>query len=102
MDTDGHQPEPDEEGEEECPEEGRDASVDARRSEVHRAIVFAAATGRAFAPDQRNSPSRFRFRPPLPLTFRLRVQPSDSASTYLRSVLGARENLRDLAAAFKG
>ena len=39
--------------------------------------------------DQKNSPSRFRFRPPLPLTFPLRVLPSDSVSTYLRSVLGA-------------
>jgi hypothetical protein len=43
--------------------------------------------------DQKNSPSRFRFRPPLPLTFPFRVLPSDSASTYLRSVLGARRRL---------
>src|SRR5205807_1381594 len=46
-----------------------------------------------FAWDQKNSPSRFRFRPPLPLTFPLRVLPSDSVSTYLRSVLGASSNL---------
>jgi hypothetical protein len=39
--------------------------------------------------DQKNSPSQFRFRPPFPLTFPLRVLPSDSVSTYLRSVLGA-------------
>ena len=43
--------------------------------------------------DQKNSPSRFRFRPPLPLTFPLRVLPSDSVSTYLRSVLGAMSTL---------
>jgi hypothetical protein len=43
--------------------------------------------------DQKNSPSRFRFRPPLPLTFPFRVLPSDSASTYLRSVLGASRRL---------
>jgi len=43
--------------------------------------------------DQKNSPSRFRFRPPLPLTFPFRVLPSVSASTYLRSVLGARGTL---------
>ena len=43
--------------------------------------------------DQKNSPSRFRFRPPLPLTFPFRVLPSDSASTYLRSVLGASSTL---------
>jgi hypothetical protein len=41
------------------------------------------------ARDQKNSPSRFRFRPPFPLTFPFRVLPSDSVSTYLRSVLGA-------------
>ena len=43
--------------------------------------------------DQKNSPSRFRFRPPLPLTFPFRVLPSDSVSTYLRSVLGASSTL---------
>src|SRR5262245_63060262 len=43
--------------------------------------------------DHKNSPSRFRFRPPLPLTFAFRLLPSDSVSTYLRSVLGARRNL---------
>jgi hypothetical protein len=35
------------------------------------------------------SPSRFRFRPPLSLTIGFRLLPSRSASTYLRSVLGA-------------
>src|SRR5881392_3946746 len=39
------------------------------------------------------SPSRFRFRPPNPLTFGFRLLPSVSASTYLRSVLGANRNL---------
>ena len=60
---------------------------------VHRRIVQCdkAPKRRSPAPgrDQKNSPSRFRFRPPLPLTFPLRVLPSDSVSTYLRSVLGA-------------
>src|SRR3989440_11655554 len=51
--------------------------------------------------DQKNSPSRFRFRPPLPLTFPLRVLPSDSVSTYLRSVLGASIKLRNASHAFK-
>ncbi len=51
--------------------------------------------GRPTARDQKNSPSRFRFRPPLPLTFPLRVLPSDLASTYSRSVLGASTKLRD-------
>ena len=43
--------------------------------------------------DQKNSPSRSPFRPPLSLTFPLRVLPSNSASTYSGSVLGARGNL---------
>ena len=43
--------------------------------------------------DQKNSPSRSPFRPPFSLTFPLRVLPSNSASTYSGSVLGARKNL---------
>jgi len=44
------------------------------------------------------SPSRFRFRPPDPLTFGFRLLPPVPASTYLRSVLGASGNLgEDLA-----
>ena len=42
----------------------------------------------------KNSPSRWRFRPPLPRTFGFRLLPSGAASTYSRSVLGARRNLR--------
>ena len=38
----------------------------------------------------KNSPSRWRFRPPTPLAFRFRVRPSGSASTY--SALRARCN----------
>ena len=46
------------------------------------------------------SPSRWRFHPPLPLAFRLGlaafpVQPSEAASTYSRSVLGALATLRE-------
>jgi hypothetical protein len=48
-----------------------------------------ASRTKRFAFGPKNSPSRFRFRPPLPLTFPFRVLPSDSVSTYLRSVLGA-------------
>ena len=43
--------------------------------------------------DQKNSPTRLHFRPPNQLTFRLRVRPLGSASTYLRSVVGASGNL---------
>src|SRR5216110_1069078 len=43
--------------------------------------------------DQKNSPSRFRFRPPSPLTFPFRVLPSEPASSYSRSVLGASSTL---------
>src|SRR5262249_50226839 len=39
------------------------------------------------------SPSRSRFRPPFSLTFGFRLRPSSSASSYFRSVLGARGNL---------
>src|SRR5205823_14799787 len=52
--------------------------------------------------DQKNSPSRFRFRPPLPLTFPFRVLPSDSVSTYLRSVLGASSTLTCQASGSRG
>src|SRR6185436_18524282 len=43
---------------------------------------------------RKNSPSRWRFCPLSPLTFRFRVRPSGGASTYSRSVLGASRNLR--------
>jgi hypothetical protein len=49
---------------------------------------------RAACSDHKNSPSRWRFRPQLPLTFRLRVRPPGAASTYSRSVLGASGTLR--------
>jgi len=39
---------------------------------------------------QKNSPSRWRFRPPNLLAFRFRVPPPGPASTYSRSVLGAK------------
>src|SRR5439155_439312 len=57
--------------------------------------------GRRCAPDQKNSPSRWRFRSPNRPTFRLPVQPPDSVSTYLRSVLGASANLKHCAPPFK-
>ena len=43
---------------------------------------------------RKDSPSRWRFCPLSPLTFRFRVRPSGGASTYSRSVLGASRNLR--------
>src|SRR3954451_7426870 len=52
--------------------------------------------------DQGNSPSRWRFRPPHLLAFRLRVLPSGVVSTYSRSVLGAIDTLRNGHVPFKG
>jgi hypothetical protein len=45
--------------------------------------------GARSARDQKNSPSRFRFRPPCRPTFGFRLRPPGWASTYSRSVLGA-------------
>src|SRR5579884_2891930 len=50
----------------------------------------------------KSSPSRWRFRPPLPRTFGFRLLPSGAASVYSRSVLGARGKLTGLADGFKG
>src|SRR4051794_33906436 len=52
--------------------------------------------------DQKNSPSRFRFRPQSRLTIRLRVLPTGSASTYLRPVLGAIRTVGIAPIRFKG
>jgi hypothetical protein len=43
-----------------------------------------------------------RFRPPPPRTFAFRLLPSGAASTYSRSVLGARGNLDAAASTGKG
>src|SRR6266571_2309679 len=43
--------------------------------------------------EQKNSQSRFRFRPPLRPTFGFRLLPPGGASTYLRSVLRASRTL---------
>src|SRR5206468_2712759 len=87
--ADGLASDPDEEPEEEGPEKRRDAVVGGRRAEVHRGAMLSAASVRACR-TKKNSPSRWRFRPPLPGTFALRLLPSGAASTYSRSVLGAR------------
>jgi hypothetical protein len=50
----------------------------------------------------KNSPSRWRFRPPNLLAFRFRVRPPGSTSTYSRSVLGARATLDRRIGGFKG
>src|SRR3954469_15647660 len=50
----------------------------------------------------KNSPSRWRFRPPNLVTFRFRVRSPGSDSTYSRSVLGARGTVRPSAAPCKG
>src|SRR5256886_15080706 len=63
---------------------------------------WSASADERSALDQKNSPSRFRFRPPLPLTFAFRLLPSDSVSTYLRSVLGASGNLTFRATGSRG
>src|SRR6266404_5052820 len=60
-----------------------------------RAYARAGVVGTQKNRDQKNSPSRLRFRPPNRLTFRFRVRPLGSASTYLRSVVGAEGNLVD-------
>ena len=44
--------------------------------------------------DQKNSPSRVRFRPAPRRTFRFRVAPTGEPSSYSRPVLGARGNLK--------
>ena len=102
-DADGEHPDPEQEEEEHGPDEGLDALIDAGHAQMHRRDpsrrsedrdrgdpssfrVFAKDRSR---PQQKNSESRWRFRPPNPLTFRFRVRPSSSASTYSRSVLAA-------------
>src|SRR5207244_7621824 len=49
----------------------------------------------------KSSPSRLRFCPSSRPTFRFRVPPPDSNSTYSRSVLGASGNLKERALRFK-
>src|SRR3954447_24359902 len=49
----------------------------------------------------KNSPSRWRFRPPNLVTFRFRVRSPGSDSTYSRSVLGAKGTVRPRAARCK-
>jgi hypothetical protein len=51
--------------------------------------------------DQKNSPSRWRFRPLLRPTFRFRVLPPGEASTYFRSVLDASGTLGRVLSACK-
>src|SRR3954447_1483606 len=50
----------------------------------------------------KDSPTRFRFRPPLPVTFALRLRPPPAASSYSRPVVGARGNLGACKGARKG
>jgi hypothetical protein len=61
-----------------------------------QALARAKARAKGLRGSNKNSPSRLRFRPLLPLAFRFRVQPSGEVSTYLRSVLGADGNLEGL------
>ena len=66
-------------------------------------LTSGAARGAARFPVQRNSPSRWRFCPPFPQTLGLATYRSPgAASTYSRSVLGARPNLRAAAHRRKG
>jgi len=55
--------------------------------------IFPRNALRALALRKKSSPSRWRFRPPAPVTVRFRVEPPGRASTYSRSVLGATANL---------
>ena len=74
--------------------------VDAGHTEVHaRSLVGGADEANGSTNSEEalaglfDSPSRFRFRPPHRLTFGFRLVPPGRASSYLRSVLGARGNL---------
>src|SRR6266550_5181663 len=58
------------------------------RSRLRRLLTIRAREG-GHELDQKNSPSRFRFRPPFRPTFGFRLRPPGWASTYSRSVLGA-------------
>jgi len=58
--------------------------------------------GRGPKKGKKNSPSRLRFRPPSPGTFGFRLRPSGAASTYSRSVLGARGKVVPLQPVRKG
>jgi hypothetical protein len=53
-------------------------------------------------PEDENSPSRVRFRPPHRPTVRFRVVPSGGASSYSRPVLGAERTLRAVDMAEQG
>jgi hypothetical protein len=95
--------EPDEHGEQERPEEGRHAAVDAGGAVGHGRDATGRrgclqARGGARPCGTKGSPSRVRFRPPPPLTFRpqpcgFRVLPPVTTSTYSRPVLGANTTL---------
>ena len=80
------------------PEERHDAVVEGGEAEVHRDDP----TTRRPPWTIKNSPSRLRFRPPLPVNLGFRLRPSGAASAYSRSVLGARGKLSALADVFKG
>ena len=54
-----------------------------------RPLKSSASRADASASDQKNSPSRLRFRPPCRPTFGFRLRPPGWASIYSRSVLGA-------------
>jgi hypothetical protein len=69
------------------PESRKPASRSATKKFCHRLYPWA-------PPVAELSPSRSRFRPPIPLTFAFRLRPSRSASTYSRPVLDAGRTLR--------
>jgi hypothetical protein len=72
-----------------------------RASSGTEAVPTKARPSRAI-PDQKNSPSRVRFRPPPRRTFRFRVRPTGEASAYSRPVLGASGNLNGRVTPRKG
>ena len=83
----------------------QDQGTPAGVSRYLRRIPFSPSTAanravRSTGP-RKNSPSRWRFRPPSPRTFGFRLRPPGAASTYSRSVLGARANLRAPTRPFK-
>src|SRR5436309_9139283 len=83
------------------PSQMKTASPSAQRNDVTPWENAGRRIGALDSRQKKNSPSRWRFRPPNPLAFRLRVQPPGPASTYSRSVLGASGTLRRLHGAFK-
>ena len=91
--ADRQQADPDVRAEDDAPEEGVEPGAERRGAGGTPSRPSLTPAPPETASDQKNSPSRFRFRPPLRPTFGFRLRPPGGASTYSRSVLGASGNL---------